>query len=150
MLLLLLLVFRKGGAGDSGSSLVCPTPCCVRLARGVVAVACAILGWPVGVAILGVKGVLRPIRPLARLGVCRALAFGPFSGAMVAVKVLVERVMPPPRALLSRLKRGARRAGVPLEFAARVLSAEWIAGWVVVEEARDGGRVMFVIAVGEV
>lgn len=53
--------------------------------------------------------------PFAREGPCRALALGPLSGAMVAVKVLVGRVMGPPRALLSRLRRGTRRVDVRLE-----------------------------------
>lgn len=127
------LLFMKDDTGDAYSSLAGPAAGCVLLARGVVAVGCAILGCPVGVAILGVNGVLRPIMPLAREGVCRALALGPLSGAMVAVKVFVGRVMPPPRALLSRVTRGARRAEERLE----------IGGFA---EAREDGVVVLVLS----
>lgn len=133
-----MLLLRKPGTGDTYSSLVDVFPSCGLLAWGVVAEGWAILGGPPdGVAIFGVNGAPRPTMPFATEGPCRGLWLGPFSGAIVAVKVLVERVMPPSRALLSRLKRGERSDVVRLGASGLLLFGVEGAVEAAVEGSRD-------------
>lgn len=83
--------------------------------------------------------------PFATEGACRGLWLGPFSGAIVAVKVLVERVMPPSRALLSRLKRGERSDGVRLGAAGVFLFGVEGVTEAAVEGSRDERFVLSVV-----